>query len=120
MPQIPQIDVPPPPVVPGTHPYYFIYGEWLNITKPTMIATPENPNPSTEPQIRPVGMNECIDLHPAVFVIMAQAQRPNYQLKYAVGISKEMFEWFVDVQERLRQSRLAMMQGAESNGAGGN
>lgn len=104
------IDLPPVPTSPNNQGYWLVYGEWFEIAQKSAIATPENPNPAAQPMQRKIGVNEIIDIHPAVFYISAQTSRPFYTIKWAMSVSKEIYLWYKEVERRAERVAKQMQE----------
>lgn len=117
-----KIQIPPPPVDAGTHKYYMVYGEWMQfvqVGEQHSIVTLDNPNPSAQgPQVlrRSVGLNEVIDIPPIFFAVLAQGQRPGYQIKWAMAITKQQYEWYKKVEKVMEKASQQAAEASQNNG----
>lgn len=111
------ISLPPPPGGKDVQAYYLVYGEWVVITKEPTIATLENPNPQGRMMQHTMSANEVINIHPVVFTLMQQGERPGYKIKWAMSIPKGIFKWYMEATKIIRDAKAKAKEAAETKDA---
>jgi hypothetical protein len=107
------IQLPGPPATDEVKSHYFIYGEWTKVIEASKVVAPGSA--PEQDMYHKIGMNEAIAMHPAVFVVLVQEQRPGYTVKAWSRISKELFDWWIDVESKKRAAiQLAMAKNGGS------
>lgn len=85
--------------------HHMVYGEWTIVQQSSTIATADNPNPQGGARRHTLGLNEVTNLHPLVYAVAVQPHRPGYVVKWAMPISKQLYDWHMNVQQTLDSAR---------------
>ncbi|PYS48288.1 MAG: hypothetical protein DMF68_13665 [Acidobacteria bacterium] len=75
--------------------YFFIYAEWVERPATNIVAPGEQP-----PQAHLRGANAVIDVHPVVYLAAMTRENPSYNIKFAMQITRQMYEMIVGVEEQ--------------------